>query len=352
MIDGVSIPWGWLQRRHKADPAASTLDQTASDADQSASDMDQSVSDRDQSLADADELASGRDQAASDRDLATRPGVTRGMQQAHDLGRSERAASTIERHAATSVRAEVSGERDQQALQRDEIARQRDTVAEERDRAAEEHDQESEQQAEALGGPDLRAIPGLEALAKMRTKAAAMRAQAAADRERASRDREAAAKERELLLAELDRAHLDDLTGAYRRGTGETALANEIHRVRRSQETLVLAFVDCDGLKAINDREGHAAGDALLGDLVASLRSGLRPYDPVVRWGGDEFVCAVSDADEEHLRGRFEQLGKALAEGHPDASITVGLATLREEDTLETLLERADVALLKAKRER
>jgi diguanylate cyclase (GGDEF)-like protein len=206
------------------------------------------------------------------------------------------------------------------------------------------------QVGEDLGSADPRAARALAALAEMRDKAAAQRMQAATDRARAARDREAAAADREHLLGELERAHLDDLTGTYRRGMGEIAVINEIERARRSGHSLVLAYVDADDLKGVNDREGHAAGDALLRDLVILLRSKLRPYDPVVRWGGDEFICTISDTDLEGARIRFDEVRLALAEGG-GAPISVGLAVLEEGDTLETLIGRADGALLEARRQ-
>jgi diguanylate cyclase (GGDEF)-like protein len=270
------------------------------------------------------------------------------MERTHELSRTERVQATIDRHSGTLVRAQVSAERDEQAKQRDQVARQRDRVAEERDRVAEVHDREMKAVGEGLGGADPRAARALVALEEMRDKAAAQRMQSAADRARAARDREAAAADREHLLAELERAHLDDLTGAYRRGMGEIAVINEIERARRSQQALVLAYVDCDGLKGVNDREGHAAGDALLRDLVALLRSKLRPYDPVVRWGGDEFICTISNTDLNGASERFEEIRVALTE-KGGAPVSVGLAVLGEGDTLETLIERADAALLEAR---
>jgi diguanylate cyclase (GGDEF)-like protein len=267
----------------------------------------------------------------------------------HELSRTERAKATLERHGATLVRAQVSFERDEQAKQRDAVARTRDRVAEERDRAAEEHDREIRQLSEDLERADPRAARALQALAEIRDKAAANRAQAATDRVRAARDRDAAAADRRHLLAELERVQMDDLTGAYRRGMGEIALVNEIERARRSRGALALAYLDCDGLKDVNDRDGHAAGDDLLRDLVTLLRSKLRPYDPVVRWGGDEFLCAISGVDLEDVRGRFEGIRTALAEER-GPRVTVGLAALEEDDTLETLIERADAALLEARR--
>jgi diguanylate cyclase (GGDEF)-like protein len=341
----------WDRRRQQADQAASAADQTSADKDQTSSDTDQSASDRDQEQAEMDQLASERDQAASDRDLAGRAPDNPEIERSHDLSRSERARSTLDRHAATLVRAQVSYERDEQAKQRDEVARGRDRVAEERDRAAEEHDREMKRMGEDLGRDDPRTARALEALAEMRDRSAAYRAQASADRHRAARDREAAAADRMHLLSELERVHMDDLTGAYRRGMGEVALVNEIERARRSRGALALAYIDCDSLKEVNDRKGHAAGDALLRNLVAVLRSELRPYDPVVRWGGDEFLCAISGVDPEDVRDRLEGIRMALTEdGKPQ--VTVGLAALEERDTLETLIERADADLLEARRRR
>ena len=197
-----------------------------------------------------------------------------------------------------------------------------------------------------------RAAAALEFAAAARAQAAATRTQAAVDRERAARDREAAARDRVRLQGELQRAHLDELTGAYRRGMGETVMRHEIERARRLKGDLALAYLDVDGLKEINDRLGHGAGDALLRDLVEALRSRLRPYDPVVRWGGDEFVCAVSDTTVEVAGDRFDEALYVLAESQPGAAISVGLAALRDGDTLETLVDRADQVLLQDRRKR
>jgi diguanylate cyclase (GGDEF)-like protein len=347
----VAVRWRWDRRRQQADQSASAADQTVADRDQTASDTDQSASDRDQVQAEIDQRASERDQAAADRDAALREPGDRQLERDQELSRTERAKGTLDRHAATLVRAQVSFERDEQANQRDEVARKRDRVAEERDRAAEEHDREMRELGEDLGRDDPRAARALLALAEMRDKAAAYRSQAAADRARAAKDRDAAGADRRHLLSELERVQMDDLTGAYRRGMGEIALVNEIERAKRSRSALALAYIDCDALKDVNDREGHAAGDALLRDLVALLRSKLRLYDPVVRWGGDEFLCAISGADPEDVRGRFEEIRAVLAE-EPGPRVTVGLAALEEGDTLGTLIERADIALLEARRQR
>jgi diguanylate cyclase (GGDEF)-like protein len=228
------------------------------------------------------------------------------------------------------------------AGRRREAARERDRIAGERDRVAEELSKEAERLAEALGETDAPIAAALEA-------AAVSRAQAAADREHAARDRQAAARELELLQAELDRAQHDVLTGAYRRRLGEVALRNEVERAKRSGRPLVLAYIDVDGLKETNDRHGHAAGDRLLRDVASSLLFKLRPYDPLVRWGGDEFVCAISEIGLDEAGSRIAEVRKLLSRVRPGASISVGLAMLDPSDTLETLMSRADEELLEAK---
>lgn len=343
--------WRWHRRRQQVDQAASAADQTAADADQTASDTDQGGSDQDQARSDADQRSSERDQTAADRDLASRPAVDPETRQSYELSRTERAKSTLDRRAATLVRAQVSLGRDAQAKQRDRVAGERDRVAEERDRIAEDHDREIRRRGEELESGDPRARRALEALAEMRDRSAANRMRAAADRARAGKDRDVTTQDRKHLLGDLERAHLDAPTGAYQRGLGEIALVNEIERARRSKRALSLAYIDCDALKEVNDPDGLGEGDELLRELVALLRSMLRPYDPVVRWGGDDFVCTISDATLDDATRRFEGIRADLAEATGEG-VTVGLAALEERDSLETLLERADTALLEARQSR
>ena len=128
-------------------------------------------------------------------------------------------------------------------------------------------------------------------------------------------------------------------------------MENEIARARRADGRLVLAFVDVDDLKVVNDREGHAAGDALLRDVAAALRAALRSYDPLMRYGGDEFVCTIAGIDEDGAAERFRAVQASLAT-RDHASISVGFATLGPADTLEDLMSRADAALQTVKRSR
>ena len=236
------------------------------------------------------------------------------------------------------LRAQAAAERLDTADRRDEASLLRDLAAQARDRAAEARDRLAAESAPV--GP----------AAEARARAATDRARAAADRERAAADREQAAIDRHEVRAALSEAHLDELTGTYRRGLGTLALQREIDRARHSGGRLVLAFVDVDGLKQVNDRDGHAAGDALLIDVAATLRSKLRSYDPVVRFGGDEFVCAFCDFDLDGVRHRFDEIRDALELTREGCSISVGLAELQSDDTLDDLTARGDAALYEAKR--
>lgn len=174
------------------------------------------------------------------------------------------------------------------------------------------------------------------------------RARAAADREQAARDRINAGHERARLEAELRSAHLDQLTGAYRREMRQLALSHEIDRARRSDGRFVLAFVDVDRLKAVNDRDGHAAGDRVLSSVVRIIRAKLRSFDPIVRYGGDEFVCGLTGTDVAEAERRFESIGIAI-EADTRVGISVGFAELAAGDTADLLTERADEAMLEVK---
>jgi diguanylate cyclase (GGDEF)-like protein len=230
--------------------------------------------------------------------------------------------------------------------ERDSAADERDSAADERDSAAEERDSAAQRRDRAAGERDRAAgvsISEHEQAARDRAGAARDRGEGSHDRERAAYDRRQAARDRA-------RAGVDGLTGALQRDRGLVDLQREIDRARRSDGRLVLAFVDVDGLKAVNDAQGHAAGDQLLRDVALALTTGLRPYDLVLRYGGDEFLCALSGTDVEGARRRFDEVARDLTERSSKASVSMGLAALANSDTLEELTARADAALLAGRR--
>lgn len=257
----------------------------------------------------------------------------------------------------TSASADVvATDRDRAASDRETASTARDSAAADRDRAAEELEH-----AQGPGGPQyeaavehaasVRALAATdrEMAAADRNQAATDRAEATIDRARAASDREHAAMDRREAVSELERAHTDDLTGAMRRGAGKAVLQQELDRANRSGNGLVLAFVDVDGLKATNDRDGHMAGDARLRDVVNAMRSKTRSYEPIVRYGGDEFVCTLAGVDLGAARARFDEIEASLDDRGGGCSVSVGLAAHRTEDTLESLIARADAALIKGR---
>lgn len=327
-----------LQRASRADQGSSERDQTAADVDQTLSDSDQTASVEDQADADRDQMASDRDQVVADRAHDSYEGVTA-------TGEREYLASRMERDSVAHDRVETRLRRADSMRARDTSARRRDKVAKGRDAEALAREMLSAELGAGSDGPIAQLMKQLEDAA---TEAAADRARAAADRERAADDRAKAARVRARLEAKLRQAHLDELTGAYRREAGRLALSHEIDRARRSDGRFVLAFVDVDDLKVVNDRDGHAAGDRLLQVVVREIRLRLRSFDPIIRFGGDEFVCGLSGTDIAEAERRFAAIASAIKED-AKVGISVGLAALSTDDTIESLTERADVGMLEMK---
>jgi diguanylate cyclase (GGDEF)-like protein len=150
----------------------------------------------------------------------------------------------------------------------------------------------------------------------------------------------------------VDSNAIDELTGTLRRQAGLQALEREIDRARRSADgKLVVAFIDVDDLKHLNDSQGHAAGDRLLQSVATTLRTQLRSYDLVMRWGGDEFVCVLPEAGLEGAARIVEdiEVGFAARNGY---GFSTGLAALEDTDTAEDLVIRADQRLYESRRER
>lgn len=120
-------------------------------------------------------------------------------------------------------------------------------------------------------------------------------------------------------------------------------LEREMRRAKRTKRPFVIGFIDVDGLKARNDSLGHAAGDELLVKVVDAVRGQLRSYDLIVRFGGDEFVCGIQDLDIAQISKRLRVVDADLRTR--GASITVGLAELGEDNSLSSLIARADEEL-------
>lgn len=313
------------------DQSACDQDQTLSDKDQTASDQDQTWSDHDQSASARDQQSADEDQHAADDDLAAG-----GDQVAHRRSALTRARTSHDRAAVEAVRDETAAARMKTASDRDRAAAARDRAAEDRDELARQRDLEDASRDDII----LRAK-------RDRARAADDRARAAADRQEAARERIEALRQS---AATLELAAIDELTGAWTRKFGLEEVSGELERAHRNGTKLLLAFVDVDGLKQINDTHGHQAGDDLLRLLGETLRANLRAYDVIVRYGGDELLCAMPNLKAADARARLEKLATPLRAGDVEQSVTFGLAEAEPGDTLEALIARADSALLGARR--
>ena len=140
-------------------------------------------------------------------------------------------------------------------------------------------------------------------------------------------------------------ADTDPLTKIANRRAWESQFARYLSHTSRTGEPLSVAILDLDDFKAVNDRDGHAAGDALLRELASSWARRLRRADVLGRYGGDEFVLCLPGTDEAGARRVLEQLDTAH-----EFRWTSGLTAARAGDTVTSALARADADLYERKR--
>jgi diguanylate cyclase (GGDEF)-like protein len=148
----------------------------------------------------------------------------------------------------------------------------------------------------------------------------------------------------------------DALTGIYnRRGLFEVG-EYEFARARRLNRPFSAIMIDIDHFKRVNDNYGHGVGDQALVTVAERCRSGSRTVDLVGRYGGEEFLILMPESSQDAARLVAERLRHSLAErpipteaGPIRITISAGVSEMRETDTLQTLIERADEALYEAK---
>ena len=151
-------------------------------------------------------------------------------------------------------------------------------------------------------------------------------------------------------------ATIDPLTGAYNRRQVQQHFANELSRHVRSQHPLSCLMIDIDHFKAVNDAHGHQVGDDVLRKVTSRIGSSLRVYDVVGRYGGEEFLVILPETDSQEAAAIAERVRESVAQtaeatgdqGHP-VTISLGVASNRSGDTVDTMTQRADEALYHAK---
>ena len=148
-------------------------------------------------------------------------------------------------------------------------------------------------------------------------------------------------------------ADLDALTGLHNRRYFHETLAREVARAHRYGRRLALIVFDLDDFKAINDRIGHLAGDAVLAETAERVKDVVRSADVACRVGGDEFAVILPESttgDADQLYHRLLGAVSSRPVGQAGRlSISAGMAELREDDNPTAFFERADEALYRAK---
>lgn len=162
------------------------------------------------------------------------------------------------------------------------------------------------------------------------------------------------------LVREMDelklRASIDGLTRLWNRSAFMELLGAEVERAKRGIPMCV-AMIDVDHFKKVNDTYGHQAGDAVLVEVAARIRRALREYDSVGRYGGEEFIVALSNANLipatklcHRIRLSIEKEAISTLVGPVNVTVSIGLVqSLARNANLERLIGTADAALYRAK---
>ena len=153
----------------------------------------------------------------------------------------------------------------------------------------------------------------------------------------------------------------DHLTGLFNRGHFDECLRKELNRCRRYGQSASLLMIDLDDFKGVNDLHGHAAGDTVLRDVGRLLVHRVREIDVAARYGGEEFAVILPETRRtsafvvaERIRSEVDRHFRRKGLGNADGRLTLsgGISSFPEDaDSAETLLERADEALYRAKKD-
>ena len=151
-------------------------------------------------------------------------------------------------------------------------------------------------------------------------------------------------------------AMTDALTGLYNRRYGEAEISLCLNKVRNGHGKFAVLFFDLDDFHDLNNTYGHAAGDAALVSVSQTITENPRELDFYFRYGGEEFVGlhhiqAESDLAQlgERLRRQIEQITIHYNEHQLKVTVSVGVTLLRHEDTLESVISRADTLMYQSK---
>ncbi len=146
----------------------------------------------------------------------------------------------------------------------------------------------------------------------------------------------------------------DSLTNALTRRSMNDSIEQELQRCKRNQRQMALLVMDLDHFKAVNDSHGHQAGDQVLMRFVNNVNKLLRQVDQLGRFGGEEFVALLPETslqDAQLVAERIRAIaGAKFGDSAPACTVSIGIAiNSQPNDTVDTLLARADAAMYRAK---
>ncbi|WP_417825135.1 diguanylate cyclase [Thalassospira lucentensis] len=164
-------------------------------------------------------------------------------------------------------------------------------------------------------------------------------------------------RELEVARTELERlATTDPLTGLYNRRYMENCLTKELERAKRYGKSLIIGLLDFDDFKELNDNYGHTTGDAAL-RLFAKVSSDMmRETDVIARWGDEEFLILMPETGAagalkylQRLSDRVRESDFQAEDARVELTMSIGLGIAEADDTLDSLVSRADIAMYEAK---
>jgi diguanylate cyclase (GGDEF)-like protein len=145
----------------------------------------------------------------------------------------------------------------------------------------------------------------------------------------------------------------DVLTNAYNRRYFTHKLEEEIERSKRADRKFSLIMLDIDCFKSINDRFGHNAGDLVLKSMAELIKNRIRKIDTLARWGGEEFIILLPDTTVKNAACLAEELRESISRmdipGVGSVTASFGVAGYCPEDTIDTLVNKADNMMYEAK---
>ncbi len=153
-------------------------------------------------------------------------------------------------------------------------------------------------------------------------------------------------------------AYLDVLTGAANRCFIEMTLHSRLDELQRYGWSFGVLFIDVDHFKEVNDRHGHEVGDQVLAMVAKTLANSVRSFDFVGRWGGEEFLAILANVDAAELHAFADRILALVGQSHLaigggrhiNVTVSIGATITRPDDTLATLVNRADELMYASKK--